>query len=254
MLCWLRWGLASVPHRGDTGYSAEKAAALPPAQLSNCHQQRPPPRLSLSTSQKANCPLPCVLWTSPQDPLSSARTPSRLPVHSPPSPPLPHQTLPAWTFRPSRSLSQGHVSHCLCPWPPLTRWIWYTGSCPTFPHSSFLASFLPLSPDQKQLKYPSQRRHILPNAPHPHLPEPPTCQYPKSFFFLPEQELEGEGFPLAKFGEPTLSPAFPPTLAPRPRGCGRGASWRTRGRQHGSLASPKRQVQTVALRSSKAKR
>lgn len=101
MLRWLRWGLASVPHRGDTGYSAEKAA-LPPAQLSNCHQQRPPQRLSLSTSQRANCPLLCVLWTSSRDPLSPVRTPNRLPVRSPPSPSLPLQTLPAWTFRPPK--------------------------------------------------------------------------------------------------------------------------------------------------------
>lgn len=98
-LRWLRWGLASVPHRGDTGYSAEKAAALPPAQLCNCHQQRSPQRLSLSTSQKANCAVLCVLWTSSQDPLSPARTSSRLPVRRPPSPCLSLQTFPAWTFR-----------------------------------------------------------------------------------------------------------------------------------------------------------
>lgn len=38
----------------------------------------------------------------------------------------------------------------------------------------FLATILPLSPYQKQLKHPSQRRHILPNALRPHLPELPT--------------------------------------------------------------------------------
>lgn len=139
ILRWLRWGLATVPHRGDTGYSAEKAAALPPAQLSNCHQQRP----LFSTSQKANCPLLCVLWTSSQDPPSPARTPSKLPVRSPASPSLPLQTLPAWTFRPPRSPSQGDTPHCLCPWPQLTRWIWHRGSYSTFLQPS---SLLPSSP------------------------------------------------------------------------------------------------------------
>lgn len=166
MLRWLRWGLASLPHRRDTGYSAEKAAALPPAQLSNCHQQRPPQRLSLSTSQKANCPVLCVLWTSSQDPLSPARTSSRLPVCSL-SPSSSLQTLPSWTFRVPRSPSQGDTSYLL----PLS--LTHRVMLDLFP-AFFLATILPLSPYQKQLKHPSQRRHILPNALRPHLPELPT--------------------------------------------------------------------------------
>lgn len=98
---------------------------------------------AFSTSQKANCPLLCVLWTSSQDPPSPARTPSKLPVRSPPSPSLPLQTLPAWTFRPPRSPSQGDTPHCLCPWPQLTRWIWHRGSYSTFLQPS---SLLPSSP------------------------------------------------------------------------------------------------------------
>lgn len=132
-------GVRTAPHRGDTGYSAEKAAALPPAQLSNCHQQWPP-RLAFSIyfpeSQLSSSLSTMDLFSrstlasicSEQAPCTQASFPiqtSTLDLQIP------------------KVLVPGDTSHCLCPWPQLTRWIWHTGSCSTFLQPSFL---LPSSP------------------------------------------------------------------------------------------------------------
>lgn len=167
LLRWLRWGLVSAPHRtaphrGDTGYSAEKAAALPPAQLSNCHQQWPP-RLAFSIyfpeSQLPSSP--STMDLSSQDLLSPAFAPSRLPVRRLP--------FPSRHFHPGPSDPQGPGPRGYIPLPlslatadtlDLAHRIILDLSPAFFP-----ATFLPLPPHQKQLKHPSQQRHILANAP-----------------------------------------------------------------------------------------
>lgn len=114
-------GVRTAPHRGDTGYSAEKAAsALPPAQLSNCHQQRPP-RLAFSIYFPES-QLPCSL--SRVD-LFSATLPSIPSKQAPcmkasfPIPPSPDTS--SLDLQIPKVPVPGETSHCLCPWPQLTR-------------------------------------------------------------------------------------------------------------------------------------
>lgn len=99
LLRWLRWGLVFAPHRGDTGYSAEKAAALPPAQLSNCHQQWPP-RLAFSIyfpeSQLSSLSTMDLFSRSTLASICSEQAPCTQASS-------PIQTLPPWTFRSPRS-------------------------------------------------------------------------------------------------------------------------------------------------------
>lgn len=81
----------------------------------------------------------------------------------------------------------------------------------------FPATFLPLPPHQKQLKHPSQRRHILANAPLlPISLSLPLDSFLYPFSFSQSRNWKGKGSRLQSLGNrPCLQPSPGPDLRAR---------------------------------------